>query len=187
MTRYFYGRCSTQEQNLNRQMDVAREQGIDPANCYFDKISGTKRSRPALDELFSKLQEGDSVVCLSLDRLSRSTSDLMEMMDTFQERGINLVSIHEGLDTSGNSEVARLIFTVFAAVAEFQRNIILTNCAEGRAAKIARDGKCGGRKPLPESKKKAVREMKASGSSVKEICEALGVSKASVYRIWNGK
>lgn len=183
MTKFFYGRVSTIEQNLERQRRAAMDNGVSPDNCYLDKITGTKIERPALSQLIEIIQEGDEVIILSLDRLSRSMTDLLNLVETFSNKGVSIRSIHEGMTLDNRTPTGKLTLSIFAAMAEFQRNVILNNCAEGRREKIAKEGRCGGRKPLSDAKKQMIIQMKNNGYSVKQIMEAAEVSKASIYRV----
>lgn len=179
----FYGRCSTEAQNLARQEEAAAELGIAEENRYFDKISGTKKSRPELDRMLANLEQGDEVFCLSLDRLSRSLQDLCSLMETLQEKGASVHLIHENMVVDTTSPMGKLSFNIFACLAEWQRECILQSCAEGRAAKIKAEGRCGGRKPIPQITKDNVCSMKERGCSIQEIMAETKLSRASVYNV----
>lgn len=185
VTVYFYGRCSTEAQNLARQVEAAKKVGIAEQNMFLDKMSGTKRNRPALDSLLDTVKPGDEVICLELSRLSRSMTDMLALVGQFKERGVTLHFLHEGLKLGTNSPSETLALQIFTAIYEFQRSLILQSTAEGRAAKIKATGKCGGRKPLSSAIKNAICEMKDRGCSIKEITDQLSVSKASIYRTIN--
>lgn len=183
MTRYFYGRVSTEHQNLARQQECANKLGIMAANQYFDKVSGAKRTRPALDELISVLQPNDEVYALSLCRLSRSVSDLCDLMEIFQEKRVTVHLEHENMTVDTSTPMGKLSFQLFACIAEFQRGCINEACREGREAKIAKDGKCGGRKPIPQSTKEVIYSMREKGYSVPEIKSEVKLSRSSIYNV----
>ncbi|MCI8450921.1 MAG: recombinase family protein [Eggerthellaceae bacterium] len=183
MARYFYGRVSTEAQNLARQEEAANGLGIPEDNRYFDKISGAKREREGLDSLIAVLQEGDELYSLSLDRLSRSMTDLCSLMETFNGKGVSVHLLHENMTVNTSTPMGKLSFQLFACLAEFQRNCINQTCAEGRAAKIAAEGRCGGRKPVAESVKQNIWAMEARGCSVKEMMEVSGLARSTVYKV----
>lgn len=183
MTKYFYGRVSTEHQNLARQIEVANSLGIEEQNQFFDKISGAKRSRPALDELIAILSPGDEVYSLSLCRLSRSVSDLCELMEIFQEKQVMVHLVHENMTVDTSTPMGKLSFQLFACIAEFQRGCINEACQEGRRVKIAKEGKCGGRNPISQATKETVWSLKDKGFGVKEIVEATNLSRSSVYNV----
>lgn len=175
-----YARVSTAEQNLDRQIEALTNAGVERRNLFCDKAPGAKASRPALDDMLSRLREGDTVVIVSLDRLARSTKQLLELSDKFSSQGVSLVSLKESIDTT--SPQGRFFFTVMSAVAEFQREIIKETQREG--LQVARkNGKRLGREPLDESKIDVAMELKLKGTmTVAEICSAVGISQASFYR-----
>lgn len=176
-----YARVSTVEQNLDRQIDILkRDACVDEENIFTDKISGAVISRPAFDELQKKLRAGDVVVTESLSRLSRSTKDLLNIIEDWQAKGITYISIKENIDFS--SSTGKLVLTVMASICEFERNIIKDRVVEGLAAARAR-GRVGGR---PRSDKraldKALKLYKSKTHSIKEIREITGISQSVLYR-----
>lgn len=180
MTKYFYGRVSTKEQNLARQEQAAKQAGIEEQNCYYDKISGAKFERPQFDILLDKLQEGDVLVIKSLDRMSRSTKDLLTLMEMFQDKGVDLICLDSNIDTT--SPYGKLVFTIFSAFAEFERSIAKQRQKEGREAKIRSTGKCGGRnKTSKEKYDLAINEYLKAERSAADICRTVGISRASLY------
>lgn len=175
-----YARVSTVEQNLERQLDILKEFGVQEADIYTDKISGTKFSRPALDELQKILRTEDTVITESLSRLSRSTQDLLAILNDWQQRGIVYVSIKEQIDFS--TSTGKLMLTVLAALSQFERDVIKDRVCEGLASARAR-GRVGGR---PKSDKKtldkALKLYESKTHSIKEIKEITGVSESVLYR-----
>lgn len=175
--KFGYARVSTDEQILDRQIDALRTYGVD--EIYEEKVSGTKRNRPQLNILLSKLRTGDTLVVYELKRLGRNTKQLLALAEEFQKKGIEFVSLTEKLDTS--TPMGRFVFTTWCALAQLDRDIISENTKSGLAAARAR-GRVGGRKPL--DKKQIDRALKMYFSnefSIKEITETTGVSKASIY------
>lgn len=173
-----YARVSTEAQNLDRQLDALEKYGVDM--IYNEKTSGTKKNRPELTKLLDRITEGDTVVVESLSRLGRSTKDLIELTETFQSKGVNLVSLKESIDT--NSPTGKLLFTLMSAIAQFERNVIADRTREGLKAARAR-GRTGGRpRADPEQVKKAVKLYKTEQYSIKEIEELTGIKKSTLYR-----
>lgn len=173
-----YARVSTEAQNLDRQLDALEKYGVDM--IYNEKMSGTKKNRPELTKLLDRITEGDTVVVESLSRLGRSTKDLIELTETFQSKGVNLVSLKESIDT--NSPTGKLLFTLMSAIAQFERNVIADRTREGLKAARAR-GRTGGRPGAdPEQVKKAVKLYKTEQYSIKEIEELTGIKKSTLYR-----
>src|SRR5690242_2262746 len=115
-----YARVSTQDQNLDLQIDSLKKAGA--AVIYKEKITGTKKERPELEQLLKAISEGDSVVVYKLDRISRSTKHLIELAETFEEKKVNFISIQDCIDTS--SAMGRFFFRTMASIAELERDII---------------------------------------------------------------
>ncbi|MCX4338360.1 MAG: recombinase family protein [Lachnospiraceae bacterium] len=173
-----YARVSTEAQNLDRQLDALEKYGVDM--IYNEKMSGTKKNRPELTKLLDRITEGDTVVVESLSRLGRSTKDLIELTETFQSKGVNLVSLKESIDT--NSPTGKLLFTLMSAIAQFERDVIADRTREGLKSARAR-GRTGGRpRADPEQVKKAVKLYKTEQYTIKEIEELTGIKKSTLYR-----
>lgn len=173
-----YARVSTEAQNLDRQLDALEKYGVDM--IYNEKMSGTKKNRPELTKLLDRITEGDTVVVESLSRLGRSTKDLIELTETFQSKGVNLVSLKESIDT--NSPTGKLLFTLMSAIAQFERDVIADRTREGLKSARVR-GRTGGRpRANPEQVKKAVKLYKTEQYSIKEIEELTGIKKSTLYR-----
>ena len=177
-----YARVSSQDQNLDLQNDALKAAGCE--NIYTDKMSGAKTNRPGLEEILGFIRKGDTLVVWRLDRLGRSLKHLIQVLNILDERGVYFKSIQESLDTS--TPGGKLIFHVFGALAEFERDIIRERTLAGLAAARAR-GRKGGR-PRILSKKQvemAKKLMNDSNIPIAEICQTLGISKATLYRYTN--
>ena len=173
-----YARVSTEQQNLDRQLDALRRYGCDM--IYNEKMTGTKRDRPELSKLLDRMTEGDTVVIESLSRLGRSTKDLIELTELFQSKGVHLVSLKESIDTS--TSTGKLLFTLMSAIAQFERDVIADRTREGLTAARSR-GRTGGRpRTDPAAVRKAVRLYGTKEYSIKEIEELTGVKKSTIYR-----
>ena len=176
-----YARVSTEQQNLDRQLDALKKYGVD--TIYNEKMTGTKRNRPELSKMLDRMTEGDTVVVESLSRLGRSTKDLIELVELFQSKGVHLVSLKESIDTS--TSTGKLLFTLMSAIAQFERDVIADRTREGLRSARAR-GRMGGRpKTNPDSIKKAIKLYNTNQYSVKEIEELTGVEKSTLYRNLN--
>ena len=170
--------CSTEQQNLDRQLDALKNYGCDV--IYNEKITGTKRDRPELEKLLDRMTVGDTVVVESLSRLGRSTKDLIELTELFEKNGVHLVSLKEQIDTS--TATGKLLFTLMSAIAQFERDVIADRTREGLAAARARGRKGGRPKINTESIKKALKLYHTYQYTVKEIEDLTGVKKATLYR-----
>lgn len=174
-----YARVSTHEQNLDLQIDALTKAGCE--KIYTDKISGSKSSRPELDDMLKNLRSGDTIVVWKLDRLGRSIKHLIELSEQLQSRNIALESIQDKIDTSTAS--GRLYFNMMASLAEFERDLIRERTKAGLESAKAR-GRQGGRPTkMTDEKLARAKELHEEGRlSIKEICTMTGVSKATLYR-----
>lgn len=174
-----YARVSTGEQDAALQLDALEQVGC--ARVFSDTASGALQERPELTRLLDHLREGDTLVVWRLDRLGRSLRHLVDTVTGLAERGVGFRSLQESIDTT--TPGGRLVFHVFAALAEFERDLIRERTHAGLAAARAR-GRRGGRPSVMTADKLAVaREMYASGEhTVSAIAETVGVSRASIYR-----
>ncbi len=173
-----YARVSREVQNLDRQLDMLKNYGVDI--IYNEKMTGTKRNRPELEKMLERMTEGDTVVVESLSRLGRSTKDLIWLMETFNSKGVNLVSLKESIDTT--TSTGKLLFTLMSALAQFERDVIADRTREGLASARAR-GRKGGRPPIDNAAlSKAIRLYKTGEYKIKEITDLTGVKKSTLYK-----
>ena len=174
-----YMRVSTNDQSTDLQEDALKKEGCN--QIFSDRASGAKTDRPGLEEALSFLRKGDTIVVWKLDRLGRSLKHLIEVVILLNERGIYFKSLQESIDTSTSG--GKLIFHVFGALAEFERDIIRERTKAGLESARAR-GRVGGRpKKLDDKKVVLAKSMMADHSnSITDICDTLGVSKATLYR-----
>lgn len=173
-----YARVSTLDQDPALQQDALLGAGCQ--RLFVDKASGKLESRPALDDLLAQARPGDTVVVWRLDRLGRSLRHLLETVTELEQRGVAFVSLTENIDTS--TPGGRLVFHLFGALAEFERDLIRERTHAGLAAARAR-GRIGGRPSVwSEAKLRTAHAMRANGDDVATIARVLGVSRASVYR-----
>lgn len=173
-----YARVSTGDQNLDLQRDALQNAGCE--EIYQDQLSGAKAARPGLEKALEMARAGDTLVVWRLDRLGRSLKDLITIVETLEQRDIELHSLQESLAT--HSTGGKLIFHLFAALAEFERNLIRERTQAGLKAARAR-GRNGGRpKALDLSKRKlAVKLYEEKQYTIDEICRIMGISKPTLY------
>ena len=175
-----YARVSTEDQTLNLQMDALRAAGCD--QIFRDTASGAKADRPGLTRALEHIRNGDVLVVWRLDRLGRSLPSLIELITQLDNRSVGFKSLTEQIDTTTSG--GKLIFHVFGALAEFERNLIRERTQAGLAAARARGRKGGRPKRLDTDRKvQMARQLHADPTnSIGEICRTLGVSRATLYR-----
>lgn len=175
-----YARVSTKDQNLDGQRDALTAAGAE--RIFADTITGTARVRPELGRLLSELRSGDVVVVTKYDRLARSLKDLLEIVDVIQTQGAGFRSLAEDIDTT--SPAGRLVFHVFASIAQFERERIVERTKEGLAAARKR-GRVGGRPPaLTTAQKVEVKRMRdLELRPIPEIAELFNVSTKTIRRV----
>ena len=177
-----YARVSTDDQNLDLQHDALHKAGIADDRLYSDTASGKDADRKELLACLKALREGDTLVVWRLDRLGRSLPDLVHIVGELEQRGISFESLTEKIETG--SAAGKLVFHVFAALAEFERNLIRERTRAGLVAARAR-GRAGGRKPkLSEAQIKEINEMvDAQKLPIGRIAELYGVSRTTIYKV----
>ena len=176
-----YARVSTKDQKLDRQIDSLTAAGCE--KIFSDKMSGAKFDRPELNMLKAQLRSGDIVVIDKLDRLGRSLKDLIEIVSELESNGVGFISLQDNIDTTTAS--GKLIFHIFASLAEFERSLISERTKSGLTAARAR-GRVGGRpKGLTDEAKRTAMAAetlyRTKQHSVREICGQLGISKPTLY------
>jgi len=177
-----YARVSTQEQNLDLQIDALKKAGC--KKIYKEQVSGSaKAHRPELEKLLEHLRSGDIIVVWKLDRLGRSLKNLIDLVNVFNEKGVGLKSLNDPIDTT--SAQGKLVFNIFASLAEFEREVIRERTMAGLAAARARGRKGGRPKGLSKEAQKTAMACetlyKEKNHTVKEMCEQLGISKRTFY------
>ncbi|WP_440617609.1 recombinase family protein [Cysteiniphilum sp. 6C5] len=186
-----YARISTTAQNIDSQLDELKNCGYD--EIYIDEASGKDTSRPQLNELLKSLRKGDQIIIYRLDRLGRSIQHLIELMTVFDKKGVALVSLSESINTT--TATGKLVFNLFASIADFERNLIIERTQIGLKAAKAR-GRTGGRKKglSNEAKNKAeiaynlyqtelAKDSKNNKNkrSVEKLAQIIGVSRKTFY------
>ena len=174
-----YARISTKEQKLELQIDALKK--YDCEKIYSDIQSGSIKERPELMNAMAYIRENDEFVVWKLDRLGRSIKDLINWMNIFQERKINFISLQENINT--NTATGKMIFNIFATLAEFERDLLLERSRAGMEAARKR-GRQGGRpkKILEQNTINTIQKLyKDQEMTVKEIGNMFGISRSSVY------
>ena len=178
-----YIRVSTEEQNLDRQIDQLIAAGVDSRMIYKEKASGTIRNRPELERMLSELHPGDVIYITDLTRLSRSTKDLLELIDEVKSKGAALKSLKDTwLDTTENNPYSQFLLTVMAGLSQLERDLTSTRVKEGLEA-AARRGRKGGRPSKQNEKKEVVLALYNSNMKVSDIVKQTGLSRSTVNRI----
>ncbi|MDR5048235.1 MULTISPECIES: recombinase family protein [Bacillus cereus group] len=169
---------SSQQQDLVRQLDLLKN--FNCTEIITEKMSGTKKDRPELIRLKDKIRTGDTLIVESFSRLGRSTKDLIELVEYFEQKGVKLISLKENFDT--NTPQGKLMLTVFQAFSQFERDLIVQRTKEGLESARAR-GRKGGRPRIKEKYiEKALNLYNSKEYSISEIVTMTGISQATLYR-----
>jgi len=178
-----YARVSTGHQSLDQQLDALTAAGVNSDRIYRDKLSGTssREQRPGLAALLDYARPGDAIVVVGIDRLGRNAAEVMATIRELRDRDIVLRSLREGIDSS--NATGRMVAGVLASLAELELELGRERRAAAREARRARGQHIGRPKALDEKKTALAQRMHASGESASTIAAALGVSRATVYRV----
>jgi DNA invertase Pin-like site-specific DNA recombinase len=173
-----YARVSTDEQNLELQLDGLKKTGC--KRIFTDKLSGSRADRPGLREALSILRESDTLVVWKLDRLGRSVKSLIDLVSELESQKVHFQSITDGIDTK--TPAGRFFFHVMASLAQMERELIIERTRAGLAS-AKRQGRVGGRRrQMTDAKVEAARKLLASGTPPREVATSLGVSIPTLYR-----
>ena len=174
-----YARVSTQDQTLDLQNDALLKAGCE--KTYTDIASGAKQERKGLEEALSHLRKGDTLAVWRLDRLGRSITHLIQTVSGLAERGVGFKSLTENIDTTTSG--GKLVFHIFGALAEFERDIIRERTTAGLQAARARGRKGGRPKALTPKQAEMLQSLYADkNTSVDDICKTLGISRMTFFR-----
>ena len=175
-----YARTSTTDQKAGLE---AQLRDLEKAGCskvFREGLSSVAATRPQLEAALEWVRAGDILVVTKLDRLARSVADLVAITGTFRKKGVELRILSMNLDTS--TPTGKLMMNLLGSIAEFERELMLERQREG-IAKAKADGKYQGRQPTARRQSAEVMKLKAEGKSANDIVKALGISRASVFRI----
>ncbi|KQT35595.1 resolvase [Chryseobacterium sp. Leaf405] len=175
-----YARVSTKDQNLDLQIKQLENAGC--KKIFKEKISGIHSKRIELDKMIEQLREGDQIIIYKLDRLARSTKDLLNICEKINEAGASFRSLSESWADS-ISPGGKMILTIFAGIAEFERELIIERTSAGRKLALQNGIEFGRPKKFNSEQKAAVKTLIDNGSSVKQVAETFKVHPATIYRI----
>jgi DNA invertase Pin-like site-specific DNA recombinase len=180
-----YGRTSTTDQDAGLEAQVRDLKAAGVEEVFAEQVSSVA-DRPKLKECLKFLRKGDALMVTKPDRLARSTSELLSIHADLEKRGIGLVVQSMGLDTrqNGTNPTTKLILTILAGVAQWEREMMLERQREG-IAKAKREGRYKGRAPTARRKADQIAQLKSEGIKPSEIAVRLGIGRASVYRVLN--
>lgn len=173
-----YARVSTNAQEFSLQLDALEAAGCE--KIFQEKVSGSAKERPQLEAALAFVRAGDSLVVWKLDRLGRTSRRLVELVHQLRDRGIEFQSVTEGIDTT--TSMGRFFFTVMAALAEMELDLIKERTHAGLSSARAR-GRIGGRKALEPEKRAAIRALLADPNNTPAmICKTLKISRSTLYK-----
>lgn len=178
MRLFGYARVSTSHQSLDLQVQALRAEGVNLNRIFTDKASGSKADRKGLNLLRIKVEEGDVILVKKLDRLGRDTSDMIQLIKEFDEMGVAIRFLDDGISTEGT--MGKLVVTILSAVAQAERQRILERTNEGRIEAKAKGVKFGRKRSVNREKIKELRE-KGIGASV--IAHQLTIGRSTVYKV----
>lgn len=173
-----YARVSTADQYLDLQRDALEGAGVE--KVFEEAASGADRARPQLTAVLDYVREGDALVVWRLDRLGRSLSHLLSVVESLTERGVHLKSLTEGIDTS--TATGRMTLSIFGALAEFERELIRERTQAGLEPARARGRKGGRPSVMTAAKTRSAKALLPAKAPLTEIAQSLGVSRATLYR-----
>ena len=175
-----YARVSTNDQNLENQIALLKKAGC--KEVFEEKISGAKKSRPELEKLLEKVREDDTLIVCKLDRLARSTHHLLEIVETLRNKGASFYSLGEPwADTT--SHAGKMIMTIFAGIAEFERDLIRERTSVGREAAMKRGVRFGCPRKLSPEQKELILKLREEGKSATELAKTFNVDRSTIYRL----
>ena len=178
MRLFGYARVSTSQQSLDLQVKALRNEGVRANRIFTDKISGGHLNREGLQMLRLKVEEGDVILVKKLDRLGRDTADMIQLIKEFDDMGVAIRFLDDGISTEGT--MGKMVVTILSAVAQAERQRILERTNEGRLEAKAKGIKFG-RKPSVDKEK--VRTLRSQGVGATEIARQLNIGRSTVYKV----
>jgi DNA invertase Pin-like site-specific DNA recombinase len=178
MRLFGYARVSTSQQSLEIQIKALKESGVSISRIFTDKISGSHLDRDGLQLLRLKVEEGDVILVKKLDRLGRDTADMIQLIKEFDDIGVAIRFLDDGISTEGT--MGKMVVTILAAVAQAERQRILERTNEGRVEAIAKGVKFGRKRTVDRDK---VKKMKAQGMGSTTIAKTLGIGRSTIYKL----
>lgn len=178
MRTFGYARVSTSQQSLDSQVKALKAEGVKTNRIFTDKVTGSKMDREGLQMLRLKIEEGDVILIKKLDRLGRDTSDMIQLIKEFDEMGVAIRFLDDGISTEGT--MGKMIVTILSAVAQAERQRILERTNEGRLEAKSRGVKFGRKPSVDKQKVLALREQ---GIGATDISRILNIARSSVYKV----
>ncbi len=182
MRLFGYARVSTSQQSLDIQIKALKEAGVKASRLFTDKVSGSDGNRDGLRLLRVKVEEGDVLLVKKLDRLGRDTADMIQLIKEFDEMGVAIRFLDDGISTEGT--MGKMVVTILSAVAQAERQRILERTNEGRIEAKARGVKFGRKRAI---NRQQVLEMKSRNLGASEIAKQMSIGRSTVYKILNEK
>ena len=180
MRLFGYARVSTGQQSLNSQIQSLKEAGVKVSRIFVDKATGMNMDREGLNLLRLKVEEGDVILVKKLDRLGRDTADMIQLISEFDQLGVAIRFLDDGINTEGS--MGKMIVTILSAVAQAERQRILERTNEGRMEARLNGVKFGRKRSIDRNH---VKELKENGLGATEIANKLKIGRSTVYKIMN--
>ena len=178
MRLFGYARVSTSQQSLDLQVQALKKEGVKSNRIFTDKASGSKADRKGLSLLRVKVEEGDVVLVKKLDRLGRDTADMIQLIKEFDEMGVAVRFIDDGISTEGT--MGKMVVTILSAVAQAERQRILERTNEGRVEAKAKGVKFGRKRSINRSQ---LKELIEKGTGASKIAEQMKIGRSTVYKL----
>jgi len=178
MRLFGYARVSTSQQSLDVQINSLKNEGVKTSRIFTDKISGSHSDRKGLQLLRVKVEEGDVILVKKLDRLGRDTADMIQLIKDFDNMGVAVRFLDDGISTEGTT--GKMVVVILAAVAQAERQRILERTNEGRTVAKAKGVKFGRKRTIDRDK---VLGLKAQGIGPTEIAKKLGIGRSTIYKL----
>lgn len=186
MGKFFgYGRVSTKDQNPELQINALKDAGCHPSDIYIEKISTRKKLRPLFNKVMGLLQEGDTLVVWKIDRIGRSVKELVIILEELMDKGVHLKTLTGPLVVDTTTAQGKLMYSIIAAFAEYEREINRERTLAGLEAAKKRGVKLGPKYKLTDKDVNKMKQMKKAGMSVKDILEYFNIGKTTYYRYIN--
>ncbi len=178
MRLFGYARVSTSQQSLDIQIAALKSEGVKSARIFCDKITGIQLGRDGLDLLRVKVEEGDIILVTKLDRLGRDTVDMIKLITEFDQMGVAIKFLQDGISTEG--AMGKMVVTILSAVAQAERERILERTNEGRVEALAKGVKFGRKRTVNRVQ---VLQLLNSGKGASEVAKELGIGRSTVYKL----
>ncbi len=178
MRKFGYARVSTSQQSLDVQVKALEEAGVRSDRIFTDKVSGSHMDREGLQLLRVKVEKGDLIIVKKLDRLGRDTADMIQLIKEFDEMGVAIRFLDDGISTEG--AMGKMVVTILSAVAQAERHRILERTNEGRLEAKAKGVKFGRKRSIDRER---VKELHEAGVGATDIANQMGIGRSTVYKL----